>query len=393
MRQIIGMRRGTTGLITILLSLAFCFRATSQTDSLSNSQPKTDCEASLAIATGEFNAGRFFSLPSILAGCLENGFTKEQKVRAYILLCQVYLINDDPNQAEASYLQLLQADPEYIADIARDPVDVVYLSKKFTTRPVFTPHLRLGSNISLSALIHRTVPQGERGELSYSKKPKFGFQIGGGMDWNISDRVSLCSELTFARRSFEEKITKIYDDDIVTAQPKIAWIDWPLYLKYQDTKGNWRPYAYLGYSAHLRLSSKAKLTNFNIDPDEDGGPSTQKPTEGPDVVFTNKQNLLNQSLVLGGGMKYKIGKNYLFADLRMLIGLSNLTNEDRIYVDDEGVFDPNTVLYGYASDLYRLNSINISVGFIFPVYNPRKKGGWQPKGLLNKILNGNTSIE
>jgi hypothetical protein len=381
--------------VAIILWLGFilCLPGSAQVDSTTNNQPKSDCEATLAIATGEFNAGRFFSLPSILQGCMNSGFTKEQKVRAYILLCQVYLINDDPKEAENSYLKLLQADPEYVAKPETDPVDVVYLSNKFTTRPVFTPHIRIGLNTSLNSIIHRSVPFGAEQDLEYSRKPNVGFQVGGGLDWNLSDRISVCGDLTFAQRNFTQAVDKIFNDDRSSTLAKFRWLDVPVYVKYQDTKGKWRPYGYVGYSAHMRLSSRAALTYVNVDPDPDGGPSTEKPTEGPDVVFSKQQNLFNRSLVVGGGIKYKIGKNYLFADLRMMIGLSNVTDENRVLADAEGVFNRNASFYAIAVDLYRINSLNISVGYIFPVYNPRKKGGWQPKGILGKILYGKTTIE
>lgn len=375
------------------LVFIFSFNAFAQVDSLQNNQPKSDCEASLSIATGEFNAGRFFSLPSILAGCLENGFTKEQKVRAYILLCQVYLINDNPTEAEASYLKLLQADPEYIATPELDPVDVVYLSKKFTTRPVFTPHVRLGVNTCFTSLIHRMYLSGNKDDASFSNSLRPGFQLGGGLDWNLSDRISVSGDLTLAQRDYSTTVSYVFKDDRSAAISKITWMDVPLYIKYQDFVGRWRPYGYLGYSFHFRLSSHAKLTYLNIEKPTDGGQPTQKQTEGPNVNFTSKQNFLNQSLVLGGGVKYKIGKNYLFADLRIMMGMSNLTNPNRVLVDKNKTFDSNNATYNFAYDLYRLNSINLSVGYIFPVYNPRKKGGWEPKGLLGKILYGDDKIE
>src|SRR5690348_8801996 len=96
-----------------------------------------ECEQTLNRATAEFDAGRFYALPSLLKPCLDNGFSKEQKVRAYLLLTQSYLVLNDPIAAENSYLQLLKADPEFVANPVRDPVDVYYLSKKFTTTPLF----------------------------------------------------------------------------------------------------------------------------------------------------------------------------------------------------------------------------------------------------------------
>ena len=391
MRQITMQFKYKVIVAVVCLALVW-FPSAAQVDSLQTNKPKSDCEASLAIASAEFNAGRFFSLPSILAGCLDNGFTKEQKVRAYILLCQVYLINDDPAQAEASYLKLLQADPEYIATPELDPVDVVYLSKKFTTRPVFTPHIRFGTNTCITSLIRHIDLNGDRDIVNLSKGLRPGFQVGGGLDWNLSDRISIAGEATFARRAFLTKVNKMFGDDISESISKITWIDVPVYIKYQDFTGPWRPYAYVGYAVHVRMAARAKLTLFNLTKD-DNGEVTQKNTEGPDVNFTYKQNVLNRSLVLGGGMKYKIGKNYIFADLRVMIGQTNITNENRVLVDKANRFDPTSATYSFANDLYRLNSINVSVGYIFPVYNPRKKGGWEPKGFLGKILYGNNQIK
>ena len=75
----------------------------------------TDCLQTLARANDEFTAGRFFGIPALLKNCLDNGFTNEQKIQAYQLLTQAYLILDDPIAAEDSYLKLLKADPEFVA--------------------------------------------------------------------------------------------------------------------------------------------------------------------------------------------------------------------------------------------------------------------------------------
>ena len=109
----------------------------------------------LSHAESEFSAGHFYAIPSILQKCLQGqGFSREQKVRAYLLLSQVYLVIDDPIAAEDSYLKLLKAEPEYVADENKDPIDVVYLSKKFTATPIFTPHLRAGVNTTFFRSIY-----------------------------------------------------------------------------------------------------------------------------------------------------------------------------------------------------------------------------------------------
>src|SRR5258708_35440247 len=100
-----------------LLSLLFLVL-----QSISVLSQDTNCEQTLSQATAEFDAGRFYNLPSILKPCLDNGFSKEQKVRSYLLLTQSYLILHHPLSAEHSYLQLITADPEFAPNLAPNPV-------------------------------------------------------------------------------------------------------------------------------------------------------------------------------------------------------------------------------------------------------------------------------
>jgi hypothetical protein len=384
------MRLKELSLIFLTLLILASGFASGQVDTVSNNKAVKDCEATLAVATGEFHAGRFFSLPSILKGCLDRGFTNEQKIRAYILLCQVYLINDNPAEAEASYLKLLQVNPEYIATPEIDPIDVVFLSKKFTTRPVFTPHVRFGVNATTRSIIHNVQTHSKKVQSNTNLKP--GISIGGGLDWNVSDRISLAGDVAFTARRFSKTVNKIYELDQSDQTAALYWIDLPLYLKYQDYEGKFRPYGYLGYSLHFNLLDNVESSYINKEsPATDNGSGTESPTQGTAVNFVHRQYFLNQSLVLGGGIKYKIGKNYVFADLRLQIGLTNVTKPDKIFYDENGSFDINTPRYNVVHDMYRVNGLMLSIGYIFPVYNPRKKGGWQPKGLLGKILYGNTS--
>src|SRR3954465_14724663 len=80
---------------------------------------KDDCEQTLTNALEEFNAGHFYGLSAKLKPFIDNGFTLEQKQRAYLLLTQTYLLIDDPIAAEDSYLKLLKANPEFATDESR----------------------------------------------------------------------------------------------------------------------------------------------------------------------------------------------------------------------------------------------------------------------------------
>lgn len=336
-----------------------------------------DCEQTLSQATIEFEAGRFYGLPELLKPCLDNGFSKEQKIKAYILLTQSYLVLNDPVSADNSYLLLLKTDPEYVANPARDPIDVYYLSKKFITTPLFTPYFRAGFNTTLPRTIYTvktsSVPSGK--DHTY----KIGYQLGAGLDWNIDERWSIGLGLAYSKKSFKTTTNNIGAGVNTIFTEKQDWLDIPLFVKYQKDSGKFRPFGYIGISANLLFNTK--LATEAIDYNSPG-PNVQQISQGPDVNISYKRNFLNRSIVFGGGIKYKVGKNFLFADVRYQLGLNNIAKNP--YTTSKGQFDPLVSNYPYASDFFRLDNLSLSFGYIKPIYDPRKR---KPPvaGLLEKL--------
>ena len=77
-------------------------------------------------------------------------------------------------------------------------------------------------------------------------------------------------------------------------------------------------------------------------------------------------------LVFGGGVKYKIGKNFLYADARYMIGLNNITIPDKNFYNSDGTLATTLTQYQYVSDFLRLDNLSVSFGYIRPLYDPRK---------------------
>jgi hypothetical protein len=336
-----------------------------------NTQPAaTDCEQILIQADDEFNAGRYYGIPSLLQNCLDKGnFSNEQQVRAYLLLAQAYLILDDPIAADDSYLKLLKADPEFEASMSQHPIDIYYLSKKFIATPIFTPHVRIGLNTSLPRTIYDINTSGTT--LTGNDVLKVGVQAGIGVDWNIDTHWSLCIEGNYAYKAFKQDNEYFFDLDQQSIVEKQNWLDIPMYIKYADDSGKIRPFGYAGFAVNLLWSARGPdwlLKNNNSD-----GKGSAQEANGNAEVLTPKRNLFNTSLVFGGGVKYKIGKDFVYADLRYMAGLTNLTNLENNYYDDKGNFDPAVAKYAQASDIFRLDNVSISFGYIHPIYNPRKK--------------------
>lgn len=345
----------------------------------------TDCLQTLARANDEFTAGRFFGIPALLKSCLDNGFTNEQKVQAYQLLTQAYLILDDPIAAEDSYLKLLKADPEFVASPDKDPIDIVYLSKKFTATPIFTPHFRVGTNVSFVRTIYEVNTEGYPVSRKNNIRP--GFSAGVGLDWNINDNISIAGELNFGSKSFKATRSAISTDDIQESIERQTWLDVPLYVKYRDDFGKIRPFGYAGFAFNFLFSSKVELRTENRSPllSETG---SQVTTEGPNEKIGYKRNLLNRSLLIGGGTYYKIGRDFLFADVRYMAGMTNLADENEIYYNKDGSLASTIGRYRWVGDYFRLDNLSFSIGYVKPIYNPRKIKKANTKKVLREINKG-----
>jgi hypothetical protein len=335
--------------LAVILFLTFSALAT-------QAQSQEDCAITLTTAIDEFNAGHFNNISSILNECL-GSFTREQRERAYMLLTQTYLLLDDPFAAEQSYLALLKANPEFLADESRDPIDVVYLSKKFTATPILSWYLNIGANVSsITVLNSFSTVGGERKAKEYSVRP--GLQIGGGLEYNYNDNIVAVAEVNYATTSY--KVVQAFDgEDKIETIDRQNWFNVPIMFKYAVNKGKFRPYGYGGYSFNFLVNDVLTTQRQNE--------SNFTTAESPDLDYTTHRKKVNRSFVFGGGLRYKFGLDFLFADIRLSVGTTNLVKAGTRHNNTEGVFT-----YGYVEDDFRINSAFVSVGFVHPLYKPRK---------------------
>jgi hypothetical protein len=145
-----------------------------------------------------------------------------------------------------------------------------------------------------------------------------------------------------------------------------------------------RPYGYLGYSFSYLLRDVATIKKSNGDPQGDG--SNQiifTNDESPTLNYSSHRRPLNRAFLVGGGVKYKFGLDYLFADLRVSVGMNNVIKRPQA----EARFSDMTWVtqYGYVEDDFRMNSVLLSVGFIHPLYKPRKLKKARTKSVMKSI--------
>jgi opacity protein-like surface antigen len=346
-----------------------------------------DCEQTIAYATDEFNAGHFYSIPSILNDCLKS-FTRDQKQRASLLLTQTYLLLDDPIGAERSFLEILSANPEFVADEQLHAIDIVYLSKRFTATPKFSWFVGAGSNISPVRLILDN-DIGEDAHESYSLRP--GYNFGAGGEYSYNDNIKFRAEINYLHTSYFTKASDYYQGDEKTFSDRQNWINIPVYAVYADNVGTYRPYVYAGYAFSTLLRDKGSITLRNVD--GVGEEMDIFEVQSPDFDFTERRNKLNQSLIFGGGVKYKVGLDFVFAELRYTVGLRNIVNPDYSYANHR--YDPKSAewvlsmgpatAFTHVDDYIRLDNLAVTFGFLRPLYKPRELKRARTKGVLRKI--------
>lgn len=346
-----------------------------------------DCEQTIAYATEEFNAGHFHSVPGILSDCM-NSFSRDQKQRACLLLTQTYLLLDDPIGAQRSYLDILWANPEFAPDEQLHAIDIVYLSKRFTATPRFSWFVGAGSNVSPVRMILE-IGTSPLEKESYTLRP--GYNFGAGGEYSYNDNLRLRTEVNFFQTSYGLHGTGRHYMDEIRVVDRQTWLNIPLYICYSDNIGKYRPYGYAGFSISSLFTDKGAITLREIgDPGEE---VEIVEVESADFDFAQRRNKMNQSIILGGGIKYKFGLDFLFAELRYSAGLKNVVNPEFIYGDPHTDATSAAWIqssspafeYDHVDNYFRLDNLALTVGFLRPLYKPRELKRARTKSVLRKL--------
>jgi hypothetical protein len=174
------------------------------------------------------------------------------------------------------------------------------------------------------------------------------------------------------------------------------WISLPLTLIYNDAHGKYRPYGYAGYGFHFLLADKALIKTTNNRPaiNSEGDDRREATSEeSPAFKLVNQRNRFNHSALIGGGLKIKVGLDFIFVDMRYHIGLKNITSEKGVYGENSGdpvsaemidSFEPS-MRFAHVGDYMRLDNLSISFGFLRPLYKPRELKHARTKSVMRKM--------
>lgn len=137
---------------------------------------------------------------------------------------------------------------------------------------------------------------------------RIGFGIGGVLDYNLNNSVAFHLEPMYLLKGGKAE-AEAYD---AKTEVKLAYLEVPIMLKYVFVINNIKPYVMAGPTIGFNLSSKVKETWGGVSHEED----TKDHTKSIDF-----------GLGFGAGVSVPVGNNFIFAEARYALGLTNINDE------------------------------------------------------------------
>lgn len=326
---------------------------------LMSAYAQTACAVTLRTARATYDEGRLQELPALLAPCLNSGFTRQEAVEAYKLLVLSYIYLEEPAQADEAMLALLRTDPYFEVNESADAAEFIALYRTFRTWPVYRVGAKAGVNATQPDIIS-SVDAIEDAQVSHS--PTVNFMSGLVFEIPVADRLTLNPEAYFQIRSFlYESELNLTGDLVNTSEGKEMQtsISIPVSLQYAIAKTKLNPYISAGVSVDYLLKSSIVMNRLRVNAN-----SIQERTF--DVTASRERIHLN--VLASAGIKARLGSGFVVTELRFTYGLKSINDTSSAFtIDDYLLFDN-----GYADNSMRLNSLSLTVGYVYNVFNPKK---------------------
>ncbi|HEY9004550.1 porin family protein [Ohtaekwangia sp.] len=315
------------------------------------------CAQTLRLARSTYEQGRLHEIPTLLEKCLASGFSQQEKVEAYKLLCLSYIYLEEPEKADEAMLNLLRTDHYFEINRTTDPAEFIALYNTFRTKPIY----RIGGRIGVNATSPNVVAAVKANDGKSKYASKIGIQVHLTSEVPLTDHLSLNPELGFVQRKFEyTNKVEFTDTTFTTAAVETQnWLTLPVSLRYQFTSLSFKPYVAVGVEGDYLLASS--LT----------GSRTRKGYQFiEEKSFDMKLNRekFNVSAIISAGAQFKLGGGFIITEVRFLYGITKVNSVKAGYgIDSSLPFE-----YGYADSIYKLNSLSVTAGYVHNIFNPKK---------------------
>jgi hypothetical protein len=328
------------------------------------------CVQNIEVAQQRYDEGRIQDIQPLLKDCLErNEYDKAQKSQALRLLTLAYIFLDDEEMAEATMLELLHANHEFQVDPSIDPTEFINLHEQFRYKPLFNIGFKYSFNQA------QPVVTGINNSLNmngyrHTYNPELAIVgLGVNFEYEFAKNFVLYPELQFktlilTSTTFQDGILGNPEAIEITNYEEHSWLSIPVSVKYNinfPKKPNIKLYVNLGGSfEYLLIANRSAEENVLKLKD---APDVKGLIEGAD-----DKNKVNFAAIGGLGFTYKLGEGFIYLEGRYTYALTQFTNAANVL----NPVDPFQLNTGVQDDLYRLNSITVSIGYTLNIYIPKQ---------------------
>jgi hypothetical protein len=322
-------------------------------------QETSTCAEKLKTAQSYFQKGQVELIPSLLKDCLKSGFKKEEELTAYKLLIQTYLLSDKLGQADSTMLEFLRKNPEYVLS-PTDHSSFVYLYNNFQVKPKVQIGIHAGTNIPFLTFVSTNPTFGEPVQSKYSRNILNLF-ISVESKFKINEKLEVGLEAGYSQLKFANKTTAGFTS--ITYTESLQRIEVPITASYAFTNfGKFTIHGRLGAGAAFTLGVTSSASS---NPTDDNNKINSR--TGTDLARKDSRTSIDYFLQAGAGIKYKISKGFLYAELRSNFGIL-----------EQNVPGGNTVptldwYYFEGEPNFRINAMNINIGYSHIFYKPTKR--------------------
>jgi hypothetical protein len=396
-----------------LLLCLFCFFSSADTLAQKKKKGSSPDNCQLDEAKRWYEMGDLEKIEGIET-CVSDpkSMSREKRIEALQLITESYLYRDKIGAADKSFRNLLSISPLYEAD-STDPInsyDLIYLSRTFSRRPIFSMYFAAGANFSLVEQLENYGTDNTSGladHEGYLREVEIGFTGAIGFEVPLIYNFELALDATFGYRTFAYgdsmyiSVNPANPTDLVygnnselnsrAGAPLLYstliykenqfWIDVPLILRYNlsDIKG-FLPYIYVGVAGNFLLNANLGAISRTTQTENaitSGGESTPEKTIliTPDAEngTPSLRTMANVSFVAGAGIKKRVGSDFIFFDFRYTRMFLNNVDINNRYANNELLYQ-----YGHVDNDFRMDNFALTFGYTKAFYKPRKKHQHNP---------------
>lgn len=331
---------------------------------------QSNCERNLNEARADYSNGNLYAIPGKLTDCLEEGFSKNEKIDALRLLTLTYININQQEKARNTFIKLLNIKTDFQVKENVDPSELYSLYRKIDTDIKYFIGITTGFNYNdiLVKRYNNTNPI----ESNHSAEYKFKIsspQVGVQFLYPLSKNWVIGTEAQFQNQRFEYSENNIYVNEgspnandnytDIDYEGSINGVNLNINIRYMLDYYTWKPFVELGSVGRYNFSYNILNYTSNY--------STTVENELIDKfdVLSRRSNF-NVGATINLGTMRKFGENY--GEIK--VGISNyfiyhLNEKARNSINMHTIGDGMTLL----EDEYTNLVYHLSFTFNIPFFN------------------------